>query len=571
LIQVPNSSKSSLGLGILAYSGLLIGAYSGVVFSVLSFAMYGSVSAAFLFDARHAVHSYAYTIAIYSLFGGAVGVVFGILLWAASRALPFIRGKAIWILLVFPFAALMPFVFVNAKWQIEQPRNVALFDEYRIAFLQRSLLVSVAVGLALSLILVFALGRVHLLRRARGFHVGFLAFVLIICIGTLAQMHLTHGRISSVRVEDLTQHDASGAQVLLVGLDGVTWTVLQPLFAQGKLPHLKKFRDESAYGALQVYGKAYSPAVWTTMVTGVKRFRHGIMTHTVLGPEGIVRTGSGNRKVPALWNITSAAGLKAGLINYMASFPPEHITGFNFAGITPLGATPYERSIWPPELVPEVSRIIESVPPAEGVDDHAADLNREVDALTRLFVRFWDPSYSFFTLYTHSTDDIEHRYWNYMNPESFRGTVFEPTAEEVSEKGDAICDHFEKVDALFERIESAIGPNTSVIVVSDHGMEAATSPEVHLSLNDLLAKMGFLFFTKDGGIDYSRTLAYWPAGSEVNLRATGLTINRNAMPAFLDGARSFEEIRDHVIEKLRQVRLVGTGEPFFPAVYSTLY
>jgi predicted AlkP superfamily phosphohydrolase/phosphomutase len=535
---------------------------------LLSFALYGNVSAPFIFGTRHLIHSYAYTIAIYGLLAGAFGVAVGAVLWLLSRLLPVIRGRALWTLMLIPFAALVPFVSVNAKWHIAQPRNVAMLDEYRLAFIRNSFALCLAGGIILSLVLVFALYRTRILSGARKLHAGFLALLLIVCIATLAHMHLFHGRIDWERIEDLSQREASDIQVVLIGLDGATWTVLRPMIERGELPHLEKFKNESVYGTLQVYGKAYSPAVWTTVVTGVKRYNHGILTHTIVGPDGrVVKTGSTHRKVPALWNVAGRAGLSCGLINYMASYPPEHISGFNFPNVTPIGLTPYESSVWPPELIPMVSQVVESTPPASGADDYTASLNHEIEVLLRLFERLYDPSFSFFTWYTHSTDAVEHRYWNYMFPESVRGTLFEPRPEEVRAKGDAIADHWRRADKVFEHINSMCGPNTAVIVVSDHGMETASKPQIHLSVNRLLAELGFLVFKEDGEVDFSKTLAYWPAGSDVNLHATGILINRGAVTSFAGGGGSVEEVRDGLIDALRRVRLAKAGKPLLRKVH----
>jgi predicted AlkP superfamily phosphohydrolase/phosphomutase len=561
----PNEA-SSPSLQLRAWQGLLVGVYAGAVFSLLSFALYGKASEPFLFGARHAIHAYAYTIAIHALLGGIVGAILGVLLWIPGAFAKPLRGRLFWILLLLPFASAIPFVFANASWQIAVPRNVGLYDPYRIAFLKRSVALSLAAGLAVSLVLTLALYGRASRGLGRKLHAVFVLAVVLVAGTTLAQMHLFHGRVQWSRVQSTADPTPTGLRVVLVGLDGATWTVIGPMLDEGKLPNLQSFLEDSAYGPLQVYGKAFSPSVWTTMVTGVRRSTHGIVSYTVSGEECTYMVGSNYRKVPAVWNIVNEAGLAAGMINYMVTYPPEHVVGLNLPRVVPIGAIPYEEKVWPPALIPEVKSVVESVPPATGADDHAAVLNHEVAILEELFTHFWDPGYSFFTVYTHSTDDCEHRYWSFMRPGDFKGTPLEPSASDLASKKDVIADHWERVDGLFERINEIRDPQTVVIVVSDHGMESAAAPEAHLSVNKLLAAMGLLEYRAPAEIDTSKTLAYWPRGSDINMTATGIHLNVEALDHHPEAGRSYQEALAYVMRRLRTVRLMGAGEPLFPAV-----
>ena len=540
--------------------------YSGTIVSLISFVLYREVSKPFLFGTGHAVQSYAYTIAIYSVLGGIAGGVLGVILGALGVVLSFLRGRLFWVLLLLPFASLIPFVFVNARWQIEVPRNVSLYDAYRIAFLQKSLAMSATAGLVVSVALTLVFYGRSCWRWGRRIHAVFVPAALVVAGLTLAQMHLMHGRIDWSRAQDASGPRSSDLRVILVGLDGATWTILAPMLEEGRLPHMQAFLGDAAYGPLQVYGKAFSPSVWTTMVTGVKRNVHGIVSYTVSGEEGTYMAGSNHRKVPALWNIVNQAGLATGLINYMVSYPPEHVLGINLSRMVPVGAIPYENKVWPPSLIPEVSALVDDVPRADGVDEHAADLNYEIAVLSRLFEEYWDPAFSFFTVYAHSTDDVEHRYWSFLVPEDFEGTPLEPSEADIAAKRDVIRRHWQRTDRIFEHLNSTNDANTVVIVVSDHGMESATAPEAHLALNDLLSAMGLLRFTAEAEIDTSRTLAYWPSGSDVNMHATGIHINVGAIPNFPACGNSYEEARSYVIAKLRAARLTGAREPLFPTV-----
>ncbi len=65
-------------------------------------------------------------------------------------------------------------------------------------------------------------------------------------------------------------------KIVLIGLDGADWQVARPLMEQGRLPVLSALVAGGASGELTSIPPMISPALWTTVVTGVGRERHGI-------------------------------------------------------------------------------------------------------------------------------------------------------------------------------------------------------------------------------------------------------------------------------------------------------
>jgi hypothetical protein len=66
------------------------------------------------------------------------------------------------------------------------------------------------------------------------------------------------------------------ARLVVVGLDGATWDLLEPWIQAGDLPNLKAFRDGAAWGTMTSVVPYLSPSAWTSAVTGVNPGRHGI-------------------------------------------------------------------------------------------------------------------------------------------------------------------------------------------------------------------------------------------------------------------------------------------------------
>ena len=71
---------------------------------------------------------------------------------------------------------------------------------------------------------------------------------------------------------------ASGppGRVILFGIDGADWQVIDPLMASGRMPNMARVVREGTRGVLQSMEPSASPALWTTVATGVSPQRHGI-------------------------------------------------------------------------------------------------------------------------------------------------------------------------------------------------------------------------------------------------------------------------------------------------------
>lgn len=65
-------------------------------------------------------------------------------------------------------------------------------------------------------------------------------------------------------------------RVLLIGLDGATFNIINPLIKQGKLKNIARLMNNGAYGILNSTIPLVSPVAWTTMITGVNPGNHNI-------------------------------------------------------------------------------------------------------------------------------------------------------------------------------------------------------------------------------------------------------------------------------------------------------
>ena len=119
-------------------------------------------------------------------------------------------------------------------------------------------------------------------------------------------------------------------RLLMIGLDGADWRVMDPLLAQGKLPNLARLISGGVRVRLKTVEPVLSPVVWTTAATGFLPSEHGILDFLVTD----VRTGervpvtSRHRRVKAIWNLLAEAGVPVGVIGWWATWPAEPVEGF---------------------------------------------------------------------------------------------------------------------------------------------------------------------------------------------------------------------------------------------------
>jgi type I phosphodiesterase/nucleotide pyrophosphatase len=121
--------------------------------------------------------------------------------------------------------------------------------------------------------------------------------------------------------------DPPVTRVVLLGFDGVSPNLLEPLLAEGRLPAIRKLMDGGVYGHLQSFHPCKSGVLWTSIATGKTMLKHGILDWTYVNENGItVPYADTGRRAKTYWEILSERGVKTGTLNWWMSYPPPAIT-----------------------------------------------------------------------------------------------------------------------------------------------------------------------------------------------------------------------------------------------------
>jgi len=290
-------------------------------------------------------------------------------------------------------------------------------------------------------------------------------------------------------------------RVVVLGIDGIDPRVVDLLAREGQLPAFSRLRAEGAWGPLEASLPLASPVLWTTMATGRTPDEHGITSFKVAKAEagGGEPVTSTQRRVKALWNLASEAGRRVAVVGWWATWPVEPVNGalvsdrtcyhFLFAD-GQQGRSAVRDTVFPPELTPRVEAMIRrpsdigseeaadyiSVP-AEELErpfDFADDVSHfrwalaTADSYARIGRELWrteDPD--LLMLYIEGTDSVSHLFGHLFRAEGLHGEL----AAQQARYGRAVEAMYVWADRLLGQAMADAGPDTTVVVLSDHGFK----------------------------------------------------------------------------------------------------
>ncbi len=283
--------------------------------------------------------------------------------------------------------------------------------------------------------------------------------------------------------------------VLLIGLDGASWTFIDLLRARGVLPNLDRMVREGVRAPMRTLSPSHSPVLWTTMATGRSPAVHGIVGFEIKDETGRSHIASSDaRKTEALWTIVSRSGGRAGFVGWWVTWPAEPVEGYivsdHFLRPNQEGLT---RGTYPERLAANLNAAIPpdwawlrrslengqlrtlsdrsprgSLSAAQRLEEvrrlYEQD-HRGEQSLLHLLGREQRPDLVGFT--SRKIDLASHYMWAFapdQSPEAV-SRVLEPV--------------YRYEDDLVGRLVAAAGPATNVLVVSDHGFERTATGYDH--------------------------------------------------------------------------------------------
>ncbi len=326
-------------------------------------------------------------------------------------------------------------------------------------------------------------------------------FAALLAIATLVALAGCGGD-SRTPAPDSTPADDVFRPILVVGADGLEWSVVLPLLQEGRLPTIRRLMEAGRYGYLETFEPTESPAIWTSIATGKVPEKHGILDFIRTDPKGRQTLyDSLDRETKAVWNILGDYGKRSCVIGWWMTHPVEPVNGIMVAQTNTRGqivrgmykgglVAGVEGQVYPPDREPEVMDLAATVEknlpgrlqkflgrpphPLGDLEQRLLDncmwafrADAVYDRLSRYFLRREEP-FDLTLVYLGGTDVLGHRFWRYREPELYRDP---PTAEQVENLGTILADYYVFVDEMLARLLEVAPENVTVLLVSDHGME----------------------------------------------------------------------------------------------------
>lgn len=364
---------------------------------------------------------------------------------------------------------------------------------------------------------------------------------------------------------------------LMLALDGATYTILEPLMANGTMPFFKQLCDTGARGVLMSTDHPLTPPAFTTMITGRGPGNHGLLDFIKGEDDGdqvfFTLYDARDNRCETLWSIANRLNRKVMALNFVMSTPVTPVCGYIVPGMTHWKHL--RRHMHPPEFFEKLKaqpwfdakvmcwdfdhmeKAITAKPEmssSEWVRDHIARERQWFQVMRFLMKK--DPA-DLMAIVFDGVDKVQHVCWDLMDPSTRPAN---PDAEQ-QETLALIRQYFSELDGFVRELVELAGPRAQTFIVSDHGFGPFY---LTVRLNQFLHEQGLLFW-KEGettdaeglNLDWQRTVAYCPTQS-----SNGIFIRVADAPGKPGvAADQVPEIRARLIAALRELRDPANGQP----------
>jgi len=252
-------------------------------------------------------------------------------------------------------------------------------------------------------------------------------------------------------------------KIVIIGIDGATWSLLMTWIKDGHLPALAAFTKNGIWGYLESTIPPTTIPAWNSLSSGMRpediniyAFMHRIRNFTFKPYFSSMRY----KKVPYLWDILTEHNLKSIVLNVPVIHKPYRINGYMVAGFLYLDEN---NLTYPSELKRELDNVVGGYEvdivapyPLTKKEDLKRLKNitiKQINAFKYLLKRKeWDLAFIVIT----ATDTIQHRYYDDKK---------------------ALLDFYMTIDRHLVEIKDIVNMVTNgkyrLFIVSDHGFGPA--------------------------------------------------------------------------------------------------
>jgi len=336
-------------------------------------------------------------------------------------------------------------------------------------------------------------------------------------------------------------------RVIVIGLDGGEWSVINSLIKMGKLPTFQMLKEKGSYGYLKTSLPILTLPAWKCYSTGKNPAKLKVF--------GFINVDVKNKKIyfvtnnsiknNEIWDYLGYHGLKCGIICMPGTHPARKVNGFMISSYI------YDapNAVYPKELESELSKFKFTPPYAYfNVDaDKAIKLSKvSVNKTFDMAIYLWEkyrPHFLHITI--KDLDNIQHFFWKYMEMKD-------------PDYGNAIYDIYKIIDRRIKELIEKIDQDTRLILMSDHGFRRLDF-KFHLACwlikrNYLILKRrGSLFLNVFSNIGVERFRALYNNFSSILKKISMKAMNRGKH------AKNYADFLRKVVDWEKSIVIPGMG------------
>jgi predicted AlkP superfamily phosphohydrolase/phosphomutase len=375
---------------------------------------------------------------------------------------------------------------------------------------------------------------------------------------------------------------------LLIGLDGATFTILDPLMENGTMPFLRDFVAQGVRARLRSTPNPLTPPAWISMITGRSPGNHGIFdfiwAEQRKADHYFTLYNFRDIRCETLWSMVSRQQGRVGSLNFTMMSPPPQVSGYIVPGL--VSWKHMRRNVYPREIYSELQSL-----PGFNVKELAWDFDLEKKAERGIpeeeyenWIRFhirrerqWFEILRYLMIHHpcdltailfDGIDKILHMGWRFLDSEI---SSLELSAAERSTR-ELCLEYFRELDSFVKEIVTLAGPEARIFVASDHGFGPS---RFVFRANTWLHEQGYLTWKdfddldeKDREsarrlvdkhfvlLDWERTTAY-----ARTVTSNGIYIRVAQRPGEPGvPVDQYESFRKELMDKLFDVRVPESGE-----------
>jgi predicted AlkP superfamily phosphohydrolase/phosphomutase len=286
-------------------------------------------------------------------------------------------------------------------------------------------------------------------------------------------------------------------KVFVLGLDGATWDILEPLLDEGLLPNLARLREQGVSGSLRSVFPPLSPVAWTGVMTGKNSGKHGIFEFLEHGHDPLRGRVNSSRAIRSelLWEIAARYGKKTVAGGVPMSYPPRPASRFPgfFLGdfLSPVAAPDFASD---PALFAELEQVVGPYRPwataihdggneAAVLADLQSFLDQHLKAIQFMMNRCdWD----LFMFDLMAIDRFQHELWHVWD---LTHRVARGRERELAALRPKLVEFWQTLDRGIGAIEANLPGDAALLLISDHGFGPI---EHYVNFNVWLLEHGYI-------------------------------------------------------------------------------